>query len=290
MGIALEAHIQFESSVTMKMILSSSLVALALSASHEDVTVGFSGCGGSNNARVYYGSKKGPALSFAHGYTAYGTKAYQGYDTLLQQLADAGYVVIVPESANYPLECAGLWKDQVKALNWLKSSSLASKVDYTKKTGVFGHSMGGGATYHTASQTSSIKAENIGAAVPMNPQIQLANLQPIANSEIPIMFTTGSKDTTIVPKGVKEAYTKTTSNVPRVFAELEGSTHSEPVVNNPQRFNEYVIAFFDCHLKGSSSQCEKIYKDSSTSALCGGKNKMTECVHANEPSFEDILV
>merc|ERR1711957_606257 len=138
-------------------------------------------------------------------------------------------------------------------------------------TGVLGHSMGGGATYHTASQTSSIKAENIGAAVPMNPQIQLANLQPIANSEIPIMFTTGSKDTVIVPKGVKEAYTKTTSNVPRGFAELEGSTHNEPAVGNPQRFNEYVMA--------SSSQCQKIYKDSSTSASCGGKNKMTECVH-----------
>jgi dienelactone hydrolase len=274
----------------MKVVLASSFAVIAFSASHQDVTVGFSGCGGSNNARVYYGSKKGPAISFAHGFTAYGPKAYEAYDTLLSQLADAGYVVIVPESANFPLECPGLWKDQVKALNWLKSSSLASKVDYTKKTGVMGHSMGGGATYHTASQTSSINAENIGAAVPMNPQIQRAHLQPIADSLIPIMFTTGSDDTTISPSDVKEAYTKT-SNVPKVFAEIAGGTHTEPVVGNPQRLNEYILAFFDCHLKLESSQCSKVYKDTSSNALCGQHSwKMTECSHANEPSVEGITV
>jgi predicted dienelactone hydrolase len=274
----------------MKVVFASSVAAIAFSASHEDVTVGFSGCGGSDNARVYYGSEKGPAISFAHGYTAYGKLAYEGYATLLSQLADAGYVVIVPESSNYPLECADLWKDQVKALNWLKSSSLASKVDYAKKTGVLGHSMGGGATYHTASQSSSITAENIGAAVGMNPQIQRAQLQPITDSLIPIMFTTGSDDTTISPSDVKDAYTQT-SGVAKVFAEITGGTHTEPVVGNPQRLNEYILAFFDCHLKSQSSQCAKVYKDASSDALCGDHDwKLTECSHANEPSIEGIMV
>jgi len=147
-----------------------------------------------------------------------------------------------------------------------------------------GHSMGGGATYHTASQSASIKAEDIGAAVPMNPQI--GNFQPITNSEIPIMFTTGSGDTTIKPEGVKEAYTKTTSKVPKVFAEIAGGGHMEPCDGHEQRLNEYVLAFFDCHLKSDSSQCQNNCKDTSESALCGSHSnwKMTECIHANEPT------
>jgi dienelactone hydrolase len=274
----------------MKVALASSLATVAFSASHQDVTVGFSGCRGSDQARVFYSSKKGPAISLAHGFGASGTKAFTSYTTLASTLADAGYVVIVPGSSNLPFECADLWKDQVKALNWLKTSSLASKVDYTKQTGVMGHSMGGGATYHTSSQTASIKAENIGAAVPMNPQIQLANLQPIISPVIPVMFTTGSDDTTIKPSGVKEAYTKT-SGVPKVFAEIAGGTHLEPCEGNPQRLNEYILAFFDCHLKSQSSQCQKVYKDTSSGALCGKHSwKMTECSHANEPSIEGITV
>jgi len=267
-----------------------SLASVAFSASHEDVTVGFSGCRGSDQARVFYSSKKGPAISLAHGFGASGTKAFTSYTTLASTLADAGYVVIVPGSSNLPFECADLWKDQVKALNWLKTSSLASKVDYTKQTGVMGHSMGGGATYHTSSQTASIKAENIGAAVPMNPQIQLANLQPIISPVIPVMFTTGSDDTTIKPSGVKEAYTKTTG-VPKVFAEIVGGTHLEPCEGNPQRLNEYILAFFDCHLKSESSQCQKVYEDASSGALCGKHSwDMTECSHANEPSVEGVTV
>jgi len=273
----------------MRAALVASFTAVASAASYEDVTVGYSGCGGSDDARVYYGSEVGPAISFAHGYSARGTRAYSDYSNFLAQVADAGYVVIVPESSDFPRECADLWKDQVKSLTWLRSSSLAPKVDYTKKTGVLGHSMGGGATYHTASQTEAITTENIGGAVAMNPQIQKLNLQPITNSQVPIMFTTGSNDTVIVPSDVVDAYQKTTSQAAKVLAEVEGGNHREPTQLGQQRLNEYVISFFDCHLKGDSSQCSKTY-GTSDAALCGGKVRMTQCEHANEPSIEDVLV
>lgn len=196
-------------------------------------------------------------------------------------MAAAGYVLIHLMSSSRPRQCSDEWKDQVRSLEWMKTSSFSSRVDWTKKTAVMGHSMGGGATYHTAAQQDAITTHNIGAAIAENPEIQKLNLQPITNSLVPIFFQTGSKDDTIDPADVKEAY-DLTSGVPKVFAEIEGARHLEPNTGFPNRFSDYSVAFLDCHLLDDSSQCAKVY-GSVTGSLCNGNVTMTACVHENEP-------
>lgn len=262
---------------------------------YEDVTVGGYVCGEHQTARVYYPDISGfgtfPLISFAHGYNCPGTEGYSCYSKMNTAVAAAGYVVIVLEASSWPLECSNEWKDQVRSIAWAKTSKLADKIDFSTKVGILGHSMGGGATYHTAGQASAVKDQNIGAAVALHPQISSPlPLQPITNSLVPIFFGTGSKDNVVSPGSVKNAYSKTTG-VAKVFTEISGASHYEPMTEAFQanRHTPYAIAMFDCHLKGSKDQCAQVY-GKVKGALCSGKVKMTDCEHANEPSSEAILV
>lgn len=123
----------------------------------------------------------------------------------------------------------------------------------------------------------------------MNPQIGgKLPLQPTTNSLVPIFFTTGSADALLGDSEVREAYMKTTSDVPKVFADVRGSTHMEPSTGYPNRLTGYAIAMMDCHLLGHMDRCNKVYGSASDS-LCGGKIRMKECLHENEPSLESVV-
>lgn len=268
------------------------------SVQHEDVTVGGFTCGEYETARVYYPAEEGkfPLISFGHGFHNPGVRAYETYP-FLETVAAAGYVVIIPEGANYPLECPDLWKDLIRSMEWIKASNISSRIDLTKKTGLLGHSMGGGAVYHAAGVSSAVQKQNIGAAVCLHPQITLPlPIQPITNSLVPIFFGTGSEDDVVWPYSVKAAY-DATSKVAKVFTEIIGAGHYEPEVNYPQRHTEYGIGMFDCHLKGKQGQCDKIYVDASDTAdddasrsLCGGKLEQANCTHDNEPSTPAAVI
>jgi len=232
---------------------------------------------------------KFPLISFAHGYFCPGpVSPLVCYGQMTTAVAAAGYIVIMLESAKFPLECANEWKDQIRSMEWARDSNITSKIDFTKKTGLMGHSMGGGATYHSAGVASAVKEQNIGAAVALHPQITSpVPLQPVTNSLVPIFFGTGSLDIVVSPQSVKSAYSKTTG-VAKVFTEISGAIHWEPINLFPQRHTPYAIAMFDCHLKETSSQCDKVYGNG-TDALCGGKVKMTDCEHAKPPSGEVMV-
>merc|ERR1711988_1288054 len=91
---------------------------------------------------------------------------------MLKAVVAAGYMVIVSESYAYPKECPEEWKDQIRSLEWITSSNFSKMIDFSKKKGVMGHSMGGGATYHSAGDATSVHSQNIGAAVALHPQIR----------------------------------------------------------------------------------------------------------------------
>lgn len=242
--------------------------------------------GGSQNATIFYPvtDEKLPLVSFAHGYGGEGEKGVRDYMNHNTQLAAEGYVLIHLMSSSKPRECEDEWKDQIRNFEWMKTSSFSSRVDWSKPTAVVGHSMGGHAAYHSASQQEVIATHNIGAAIAENPQIELGKLLPRAgsftNSLVPIFFQTGSSDRLILPAGVREAYDRTTG-VPKIFAEIEGARHLEPTTGQ-NRFNEYSVAFLDCHLLDDSSQCAKVY-GSASGSLCNGQLTMTACLHENEP-------
>merc|ERR1711966_119096 len=114
------------------------------------------------------------------------------------------------------------------------------------------------------------------AVVGLHPQIEPGTH---TNSLVPIFLGTGSKDSVIVPSLVESGYDDT-KGVPKVFAEIEGAVHDEPMCDCPdkghiwhspglQRHTPYVIAMFDCHLKGDKGQCDKIY-GSGSGSLCNG--------------------
>lgn len=274
------------------------LVDLAITAGFtvhdQDVTVGGYVCGEHQNAHLYYpvepSAGKVPPISFAHGYNCPGIHAYQYYSEMHTAIAAAGYFVIVLESARWPLECSDEWKDQIRSMEWAKTSNWSSRINFTR-TGILGHSMGGGATYHLAGIASAVKNLSIGAAVALHPEIRSPlPLHPITNSQVPIFFGSGSADDIVSPSSVKSAYSQTTG-VPKVFSEISGAVHDEPL-NPPwghHRHTPYVIAMFDCHLKGDKDQCSKVYGNSNGS-LCSGLVNMTDCEHANEPAVEVMLV
>lgn len=211
-------------------------------------------------------------------------------------IAAAGYVVIVPESSSFPFECSNQWKDQIHSIEWAKASNISARIDFSKKVGLLGHSMGGGATYHAAGQAAVVKAQNIGAAVALHPQITSPTaLQPVTNSLVPIFFGSGSKDEVVSPASVKSAYSQT-NGVPKVFAEIDGATHYEPENNcngwtcpGQRRHTPYVIAMFDCHLMDNKGQCDTVY-GSGGGALCSGSVKMADCEVANVPGSGTVIV
>lgn len=272
---------------------SAAALAGAYDIQHEDVTVGGYVCREHQTARVYYPTASGtfPIVSFAHGYNNPGVEAYACYEKMLTDVAKAGYVVIASESSLWPLECADDWKDQLRSIDWAKTSNISSKIDFSQ-AGLLGHSMGGGASYHNAGQADVVQKYNIGAVVALHAQ---TSLYSATNSLVPIFFGTGSKDSVISPSSVKSAYTKTTG-VAKVFSEIEGAVHDECMCDcntwkSPglMRHTPYAIAMFDCHVKGDKNQCSKVYGNGSGS-LCSGSVKMTDCEHANEPTLGMVTV
>lgn len=283
-------------------LFSGAIVSQAYNVQYEDVTVGGFVCKNvfhkdAQGARVYYpqASGKFPLVSFAHGFNNPGNKSFECYAEMNSDLAAAGYVVIVSMSSEFPSECADQWKDQIHSIDWAKTSDLADRIDFSQ-VGLLGHSMGGGSTYHAAGMADVVSAQNIGAAVALHPQITSpAPLQPITNPQVPIFFGTGSKDGTVSPKSVKNAYSQATG-IAKAFSEIDGATHFEPQTNcegwtgaGQRRHTPFAIAMFDCHLKGDKNQCAKVY-GSGADSLCSGSVKMTDCEHENEPSFEDVVV
>lgn len=280
-------------------VLSSVAGAAAFTVAFEDVTVGGYVCGEYQDARVYYPDMAGkfPVVSFAHGYNNKGTESYACYYQMLTDVAAAGYVVIASESSSWPLECSKEYQDQLRSIEWLRTSSLASRADWERKVGLLGHSMGGGATYHNAGLAESVEGQNIGAAVALNPQITFPTaLVPVRDPLVPTFFGTGGKDVVVLPSSVKHAYDEASLKVPKVFAEIKGAVHDEPMSDcedwtspGQRRDTPFAIAMFDCHLKDSSVQCAKIYGDGAGS-LCSGEIPMNACEHANEPAFEAVAV
>lgn len=279
--------------------LAAATATSAYTVHHQDVKVGGYVCGEyrflHEDARVFYpdapAGAKFPLISFAHGYNNGGAKAYDSYSKMLTDITASGYVVIVFKDAAFPLECSEEWKDQMRSIEWAQTSNFSSSIDFTKKTGVLGHSMGGGATYHSAGQAAAVKKYNIGAAVALHPEITSPwPFLPVTNSLVPIFFGSGSDDKVVAPDSVKSAYSQT-EHVAKIFAEIDGATHDEPM-NFPWgkgRYTPSVIAMFDCHLKGNTDQCKILYANVNGS-LCEGDIKMTVCEHANEPVFEPTTV
>jgi len=215
-------------------------------------------------------SKTYPLLSFAHGWTEGGQFTDVNYQDLLETVAAAGYVVVAHHSG-LVTECQDIYpKDQQRAIAFIKETKeFNARVDWSSKVGIYGHSMGGGATGDNAADSLAISTYNLGAAV---------LLHPVARSsrpKIPTFFATGSNDHICSAAGV-EAWSRKAAK-PTVFAEMQGANHfecqsKEDGLPCPHGWTNYVINWFNCYIKGSKDECSAAY------SVCTHPTKpMTKC-------------
>lgn len=244
----------------------------------DEVHIGGLKCDNIQTGTVYYpkgvnGSKTFPLLSFAHGWTEGGSFVRTNYKSVLEELAEAGYIVIA-EHSGLELLCYDAEKhDQLRAIEYIKNSSKYSPlVDWKSKVGVYGHSMGGAASGLNAADAAAVRKYNLGAAVCLHP----AQGGQGAKTALPTFYFTGSADSIVPPGGVSAMYGK--AKPPKVFAEIKGANHFEcqtveDGIPCPHRETPYVIHWFDCYIKNVAKACDAAY------AVCtDGKLPITKCV------------
>jgi len=238
------------------------------------VTVGGFKCDGIQTATIFYPtdtSKKYPLLSFSHGWTEGGRNVAINYKDVLETVAASGYVVIAGESGLV----AGCLKaeahDQIRALDYVnETSEFAQRVDWSSKMGVYGHSMGGGASLQNAADAAVVEKYNLGAAMLLHPTPFMVA------TKIPSFYATGNLDTIVPAPLVLNAYNK--GGPPKIFAEMSGATHFEcqsfeSGLPCPHGWTGFTINWMNCHIKGIQADCDTAYN------VCNqSRRKMSKCI------------
>jgi len=220
-------------------------------------------------------------LNFAHGWTEGGQFTDVNYKDVLETVAAAGYVVIAHHSG-LVAECQPIYPaDQLRSLEFIKETAeFKSLVDWNSKVGIYGHSMGGGATGDNAGRSDAIEKYNLGAAFLLHP------VPTRTPTKIPTFYSTGTADTICSPL-TTEAWSKTASK-PTIFAEMTGATHfecqsSEDGIPCPHGWTNYVVNWFNCHLKGMKKECDAAY------SVCTHPTKPMAKTHC-EPGNTTLVV
>ena len=147
---------------------------------------------------------------FAHGMTGGGWKLYVGYIRLLWTISSFGYVIIAPKSC--PDDWCENWPDDIEiAIDTIVkqpgnfSDALEKHADFSQ-IALVGHSMGGNAVTRLSASSEFLKKYNVKATVAFNPAVEYDKLTHPDEIQVPMFFITGTKDTTIPPKYVYNAY------------------------------------------------------------------------------------
>lgn len=145
----------------------------------EEVEVGGYICGETQKATIWRPDIKGayPLVSFAHGWHD-GGDAIHYYDKLNSGLAAQGYIVIGNMSAPSAY-CKNEYLDQIHTIEWASTNTVyKGKIDWSKKVGIMGHSMGGQSTQNTAADEEAVKKWKIGAAIALHPAYTKGSMDP----------------------------------------------------------------------------------------------------------------
>lgn len=186
------------------------------------------------NCRIYYPSFSDgensqidtvngpwPIVAFGHGFfmqTSY-------YLSLFRQLASHGFIVIAPQFTD--TQHGELGKDLIFCLNFIKSSSTVPgnrfyKLADTSKTGVSGHSMGGG-----ASLLSTIYDSTITISAPFAAAETVPSIISTINSTKSIIYLISSQNDGITPPATTQIpmYENTPDN--KALLTIKGGNHTK---------------------------------------------------------------
>jgi hypothetical protein len=196
-----------------------------------------------------------PFVVFLHALTMKGSAMINGYSDLITNVAKKGFIVLTCLSFPVvtPANTPGWVKDHI---NGAKHHIKLTDADF-EKVGVFGHSMGGGATVHAIASIPSDYHIKVGVAI--HPW-QREDKDPIPSEvKVPMMYLTGTKDTNVKDSLVKHMYEETKTS--KVYANGKGFNHMAPL-NKPLGngiWPPYVAAFLSCYLHSSQPDCGKVH-------------------------------
>jgi predicted dienelactone hydrolase len=225
-----------------------------------------------------------PFLAFAHGMTAGGAVTYTDYGQLWDTVCSYGYIILGPKSCP-DLYCQKFYEDVTHTITTAQSEKgkldpVLEYADYSR-IGVYGHSMGGGATVHV----SDNKNLNLVAAVALHPAVvDDSDKNESKDVKIPMLWFTGSSDDIVPPKGVWTGF-EADPILPKICAEIKGATHFDPTDVGKNLEDPYVASYFDCHIKQDANACHYFYSDGPDN-ICTGGPPMTRCeIHGNNTAL-----
>ena len=143
------------------------------------------------------------------------------YQATLEAFASFGYVVLAQAAGQTGKGlgdpwCENEWEDQQRVIAYANESRGGDAplpfVDWSRRVGVVGHSMGAHATVRSAG--ASAAALGVGAAVAYAPQFFGGDVPSYSyDVSVPIFYVSGSKDGIVSPWKVTEEYEKTPAKV-----------------------------------------------------------------------------
>lgn len=224
-----------------------------------------------------------PVVAFGHGFNL----NYLDYLNLNEHLASWGYLVITPDVQNgFNVDHEEYARELAGCIVYLQSEGQNSSSLFHQavgaESGVYGHSMGGGASYLVPSVFSGINAIAGLAAAETNPSA----ISALANYSGPFMVVSGSADNTADEAGNQQPmYNAATGD--KIWTSLQGGGHCRftdgtticDLVSAPgsmsraevQRLsNRYTTAFFNYYLKNDNDALPFLCGDSlDTDELAG---------------------
>lgn len=167
------------------------------------------------------------------------------YGALLRHWASWGFVVVAANTTN-----AGSGREMLACLDWLSSSSLASRVNLSK-VGTSGHSQGGGGSIMAGTDprittTAPIEGYTLGLG---------HNTASHTRQSGPMLLLSGGSDTLVSPN-LNHAPLFNRTNVPVFWAILAGASHFEPT-NNGGGFRGIATAWFMYQLQGDATAAKQ---------------------------------
>jgi len=207
-----------------------------------------------------------PLISFAHGIFSGATATSLLYSNLLTQLAAAGYLVVAIDVCGTVCDLDAFAADQRHVIDVVRAGASSSPLwalANTSTVGLAGHSYGADASL----VSGKVRRADVGAIWSMHPcpAPELGGKIDVGRAAIAV--NTGTLDTVCNPYGVLDYYNHLVAPS-RFYFSLDFATHLEIENGYPERFNAYVPRFFDCHLRGDTDACGRMYGGSGHSGVC----------------------
>lgn len=257
----------------------------------------------SGKLHVYYPKgaegEKFPLISYAHG-LAGGSVDLLGYATHFAQLASYGFVVVAPNTCNFGCkdsvkspfaDCnqvavtgknpdADGWNtwfgEQIKAISMsrdLASSgdSIFGSINWDVGIAIAGHSMGGQATAWAAHKNCTQQWDIKTAAI--HHGVYGTTNEMIG---VPVIAMGGTSDASITLK-TKDVFTKSPI-YPKVFRDIVGGPHTEPVLSPNPLLATYTAAWFKYTLGlDEDNKYHDMIFGNNADSLCNSQ-EMNECI------------